>query len=334
MFDLKRVRPLDAAIAVAMIVVIGLGGFLGYSVWSQQRQLKAASPVYRGLDELVAAVRENPDDLTMRVRLAQALMLSGRRNEAVKQYESILKVKEDHAPALAGLGTIALREKDYKTAENYYRQVIEIAAKDAESTNSSGLEQAYFYLGTAIMEQKRYEEAAGYFKEALRLKRDSSTTHYLLAVCLRELELPEAYRESLGNTLLFDPKHPEANYDYGRILLDEGDEAGAAEHFRLSADSAPNIDIPRKALEELGPWETRIEAARAAAKSDRGKALVEARVAAALRPRSVETFVLLGDLYADAGNEAKAREAYSHALGMDAGSDAAKAGLERVGDGS
>lgn len=334
MFDLKRVRPLDAAIAVAMIVVIGLGGYLGFSVWSAQRQLKSASPVYRGLDELVAAVRENPDDLALRVRLAQALSLAGRRNEAVKQYESILKVKDDHAPALAGLGTIALREKDYKTAEKYYRQVIEIAAKDSESANSAGLEQAYFYLGTAIMEQKRYEEAAGYFKEALRLKRDSSTTHYLLAVCLRELELPEAYRESLGNTLLFDPAHPEANYDYGRILLAEGDEAGAAEHFRISANAAPNVEIPRKALEALGPWEKRMETARGLEKSDRGRALVEARVAAALKPRSAETFVLLGDLYAGAGNKVKARESYSHALGMDAENDAAKAGLERVGDGS
>lgn len=322
-----------AIVAVLALVVI-VGVFLGYSVWSNQRRVDSASPVTRGLNDLIAAVRKNPDDLNLRVRLAQALMLAGRRNEAVKQYESILAAKKDHAPALAGLGTIGLREKDFKAAEVYFRRVVEIAAKDATGPNASGLEQAYFYLATAIMEQKRYEEAAGYFKEALRLKRDSSTTHYLLAVCLRELGLADAYRDSLGNTLMFDPKHPEANFDYGTLLLEEGDTAGAAEHFRTSADSAPGAPQPREALDALGPYETRMDRARKLANSDRGKALVEARVAVALKPRSVEAFVLLGDLYADAGNKVKAREAYSRALGMDADNDAAKAGLERVGDGS
>lgn len=334
MVDLRRVRPLDAAIVAVLVLVLGIGAYLGYMMWANERQRRLASPINTGLQELVVAVRENPDDLTLRIRLAQALSLAGRRNEAVKQYESVLKVREDYAPALAGLGTIALREQDYATAESYYRKVIEIASKDAASPNPTGLEQAHFYLGTALLEQKRYEEAASNFKEALRLRRDSSTTHYLLAVSLREMGLDDAYRESLGNTLLFDPKHPEANYDYGRILLEEGDVAGAAEHFRTSADAAPTVDIPRKALEELGPYSKRLAEARRLAGSDRGKAIEEARVAAALEPRRTEVLVVLGDLYADAGNKAKAREMYTRALGIDADDDAAKAGLERVGDGS
>lgn len=334
MIDLRRVRPLDAAIALALVVVLGLSAYLGYSLWWNQRQLKQASPIVRGLDELLAAVRQNPDDLGLRIRLAGALRLAGRRNEAVKQYEAVLRVEENHPGALAGLGTVALSEGEFKTAESYYRKVIDITSKDSQGVSAPAMGQAYFYLGTAVMEQKRYEEAASLFKEALNYRRDSSTTHYFLAVCLREMGLDAAYRDSLGNTLMFDPKHPEANYDMGVLLLAEGDEAGAAEHFRTSADAVPDAPLPAEALEKLGSGDQRLDEARRLRTSDIKKAILEARVAVALTPRSIESLVLLGDLYADAKDEEKARDAYRRALALDARNDAAKAGLERVGDGS
>jgi Flp pilus assembly protein TadD len=332
--DLKRVRPLDAAIAAVLAVVLVLGGYLGYSVWAGNRRLQDSTIVSRGLSDLIAAVRQNPDDLALRMKLAQAFAVAGRRNDAVKQYEQILEVREDYAPALAGLGTIALREKQWRTAEGYYRKALEIFQQSPGAASVPAVEQAHFYLATALMEQKEYEEAAANFKEAARLKRDSSTTHYLLAVCLREMGLDEAYREALGNALLFDPKHPEANYDYGMILLAQGDEATAAEHFRTSADAAPNVAFPRDALAGLGTAEQRLAAARGLAASDPGQAIVEARVAVALEPRSVSTLMMLADLYAEAGNAEKARDLYKRTLLVDPENDAAKAGLERVGDGS
>lgn len=334
MIDLKRVRPLDAAIAGVLVLVVAIGGYLGYTVWQSNRQVREATPVARGIDDLVAAVRQNPDDLGLRMRLAQAFMLAGRRNEAVDQYESILKAQKDYAPALAGLGTLALREKEWKTAEGYFRRASELFGATEGAAATQALEQSYFYLGTSLMEQKEYEDAASYFKEALRLKRDSSTTHYLLAVCLRELGLDDAYRESLGNTLMFDPRHPEANYDMGQLLLADGDVADAAEHFRTAADAAPGVELPVEALNELGTAEERLSVARKLAKSDPGQALIEARVAVAVDPDLVDALVVLGELYEDAGNEAKARETFKKVLAQDVDNDAAKAGLERVGDGS
>lgn len=334
MIDLKRVRLLDVAITMALVLVVGLGGYLGYTIWRSNVQVREATPVARGIDDLIAEVRKNPDDLSLRMRLAQALMLAGRRNEAVEQYESILKAQKDYAPAIAGLGTLALREKEWKTAEGYFRRASELFGANEGVAATQALEQSYFYLGTALMEQKEYEEAASYFKEALRLKRDSSTTHYLLAVCLREMGLDEAYRESLGNTLMFDPRHPEANYDLGQLLLADDDLASAAEHFRTSADSAPGVELPVEALNQLGTAEERTAAAVGLRTTDPGQALIEARVAVAIDPRSVKAQVVLGEIYEEAGNESKAREAFKKALAIDANDDAAKAGLERVGDGS
>lgn len=334
MYDLRRIRPLDAAIALTLALVVGLAAYLGYTVWRTQREVEAATPAARSLNELIAAVRRNPDDLGLRLRLARAFAALGRRDEAIRQYRTVLKVDEENAPALAGLGEIALSDREWRVAEGYLRRAVEIYTRQTPSGQNSLLEQAYYYLGTALMEQKEYEEAASYFKAALRIKRDSSMTHYLLAVCLRELGLMDAYRESLENALLFDPKHPEANYDYGQLLLDEGDVAGAAEHFRRSADAAPTVPLPRQALERLGRAEERINAARRLLPKDPKRALVEARIAVALDPRSAEALVVLGDCRAALGQAEAAEDAYRRALGIDPANEAATAGLRRVSDGS
>lgn len=334
MFDLKRIRPLDAVITAVLVIVVALGGYLGFSVWNTQRSVKQATPASRTLESLMAAVRKDPDNLALRVALAESLAAVGKRSDAIRQYEQILEKDKEHVPAIAGLGVVALGDGEFKMAEAYFKKVLDLTEGDSTAAGSSNIEKAYFYLGTAVMEQKRYEEAAGYFKEALRYRRDNSSTHYLLAVCLREMGLDAAYSEALGNTLLFDPKHPEANYDMGMVLLKEGDRAAAAEHFRTSADARPDVKLPLEALQKLGPFEDRVAAAKRLAKSDRGQAIVEARIAVALDPRSAEAHVVLGDLYEAAENKNKAREAYTHALGIDANNDAAKAGLERVGDGS
>lgn len=333
MLDFKRIRPLDAAIAGVAVVVFVMAVWLGWSAWSAELRVRTSTSVSRAVDDLAAAVRKNPNDLPARLNLAQALTVAGRTNDAIKQYQAVLSVDEENAAALSGLGFIAVRDGEYGTGEAYFRKVVDVQQGKGQAGESQ-LEVAYFYLGTALMEQKEYEEAAGYFKEALRLKRDASDTHYLLAVCLRELGYDDAYRESLLTCLLFDPRHPEANYDYAQVLLQEDDVAGAAEHFRASAEAAPQSSRPQEALAEFGTAQERIAAARKLRATDRGKALVEARVAVALDPRSVPALVVLGDLYADAGNEAKASEAYRKALGIDPENEAAKSGMEQVKDGS
>jgi len=196
------------------------------------------------------------------------------------------------------------------------------------------LETAYFYLGTALYEQKQYEEAAGNLKEAIRLRRDASDTHYALAACYRAMGSDDAYRESLENALLFDPKMPEANFDLAELLLADGDEAGAAEHFRTSADAAPNIDKPAVELEKLGSFAERIKAAKALMESDPKKALAEARVAAALEPADAEAVLLVAQGYENTDAKEEAAESYRRVLILDPGNKTATDGLKRVTDGS
>ena len=113
------------------------------------------------------------------------------------------------------------------------------------------------------MEQRKYEDAVGYFKAALRLRRDSSDAAYALAVLLPAARASsEGYEEWLLYTLQFDPNMPEANYDYGMLLMSKNDIAAAAEHFRTSADSAPGVDKPQIELDKLGNADERLAEAK------------------------------------------------------------------------
>lgn len=333
MLDFKSVRPIDAAIVALTVVVILVGGFLGYQIWAQNRQVEEATPAARAIDALVDELRKDPNNIDKRMRLAQTMSLVGRDDEATEQYEAILTINKEYTPAIAGIGFIAMKQQDWATGEKYFRKVVELEQTgEASMGPDTQLETAYFYLGTALMEQKQYEEAAGYFKQALRIRRDASDTYYALAICLRELGNEVGYRENLENTLAFDPKFPEANYDLAMLLLKDGDIAKAAELFRASADEAKNAEKPRAELDRLGPFEERFAEAQLLAEKNPKKALVEARIAVALEPRDVEALTLLGDLYAKTGKNEEATDAYKRALAIDPQNPEAQEGLKRVAD--
>jgi len=326
-------RFLNAAIAVAALLLVGLAAYLGYNVWAQNRAVVDSTPVSRATEQLIESVRKQPNSIDLRMKLAQAFTVAGRDKDAVAQYEAALKLKKDFAPAYAGLGFIAGRQGDWEKSEKFWRKVIVISQKSPSANMDKGLETAHFYLGTSLFERKMYEDAIGEFKESLRMNPTASDTHYMLAVAYREIDSMDKYREELEAALSLDPKLPEANYDVGMLLIQDGDVAGGAEYLRKSADAAAQSEKPLQALKDLGPVDERVDASRAALAKDAKLALTEARIAVAIEPRSLDGQVALGDAYAKLGKKKEAAKAYRAALGVDAGNEDARAKLKKVDDG-
>lgn len=330
MIDVRRMRPLDIALWALGIAAVALAVFLGWSMWSHNRAVTSSTSTSRAVSEIEAALKKSPNDLNLRMSLAQALVVSGREDEAVEQYKTILKAKKEYTPALSGLGFLEMKKRNWKEGEKYFREVVDLLAGTQDADRSKALEIAYFYLGTALMEQRKYEEAVPYFKAALRIRRDAADTHYALAYTYRQLDSMKKYREELEAALAFDPKMPEPNYDLGLLLLEEGDIGRASELFRMSTDNAEGVEEPRAELDKLGPFSTRIEAARKYESTDTSKALAEARVAVALEPKNVDALRLLASLWDKAGNREEAAAAYRQVLVVvPADPDATKA-LERL----
>lgn len=283
-----RDRWLDWTLRVVGLLVIGALAFLGYTVWQGEREQRQGSIAARAIENLEAAVREQPDNPDARILLADAYRDTGQYSDAVKQYDEALKLDADHPGALTGLAIVAMEQEEWRTAEGYWLRAIEILQKNEFAAQDRRLEKAYYYYGLTLIQLAEYEDAVAYLKEALRIRRDDADTHYALSVAYRELGSTANQRKSLESALAFVPSMPEANYDLGLLLLAEGDEAGASELFRRSTDNAPGRAEPLAELEKLGPFEDRMAKAAELLAADPAAALLEARVAISLDPTSVE----------------------------------------------
>lgn len=307
-------RQLDVALkAVAALVAVVLV-YLGYTAWDYQRRTQTTTIAARAVENLAEAVRRDPKNPSARILLAQALAAQGRLNEAIEQFQAALKLDEDNPAALEGLGMIAMRQQEWTTAEGYWRRIIDQLRGGQFAGIDQRLERAYYYLGVTLIKRKQYEDAVAYLKEALRIRRDASDTHYALSVAYRELDIADKARQELETALAFDPLLPEANYDLGRLLVKDGDPAGAAEAFRRAIDGAPGQPEPLEELQKLGPFEERLAKAKSLLATDKKAALVEARIAAALDPKNVEAARIKARLLQELGSAKDAADAWETVL--------------------
>lgn len=323
-------RQLDVALkAVAALIAVVLL-YLGYTAWDYHRRTRTTTIAARAVENLAEVVRSDPKNPGARILLAQALAAQGRLNEAVEQFQAALKIEEDNPAALEGLGMIAMRQQEWATAEGYWRRIIASLRSGQFAAADQRLERAYYYLGVTLIKRRQYEDAVAYLKEALRIRRDASDTHYALSVAYRELDILDKARQELETALAFDPLLPEANYDLGRLLVEDGDLAGAAEAFRRSIDGAPGQPEPLAELEKLGPFEERLEKARSLLATDKKAALVEARIASALDPRDVEAARIKARLLQELGSVKDAADAWEKVLQLAPEDPEAVAALDQL----
>ncbi len=323
-------RQLDTALRIAGVLVVIALVYLAYTVWDVQRTVERGKVSNRAIDALVAAVNEHPRDPSARVLLGQALFAAGRSNDAVEQFQAALKLDENNVGALEGLALIALQREEWRTAEGYWRRIITELTSGQFAGVDERLERAYHYLGVTLIQLQDYEEAVRYLKEALRIRRGASDTHYALALAYKGLGSKDNQRKELEAALAYDPLMPEANYEMGLLLKAEGDDAGAAELFRRSVDGAPGRREPLRELTAYGPFEERLARARSLVATDKAQALVEARIAVALEPRNLEALRLMAQLLDDIGSPKDAKAAWERLLQYAPGDAEASAALKRL----
>ena len=319
------------SIVAILAAVLGLGGLFAYTVWQARRDESASTPAGRAIQDLKARVKATPNNADLRVRLGEALASSGLYKDAVEQLRAATKLNPKHDGAYLDLGILALEQKQPKTAEGYFQKVIELTAGDMEGVNQRR-ETAYFYLGSIALDARRYEDAVANLKAALRVRRDTSDTYYLLAQAYKGLDRKDAAMKQLEAALAFDPNYAEAHYLMGQIYLEEGDKINAAEHFRIAAEQAPDQDLPQEALAGLGTAEDAVSKGREDLKAKRyEKAIDSALLARALDPKYVPAVVLHAEAAEASGETSAAVNAYRRLLELEPNNAQAAAGLKRLG---
>lgn len=329
--DLPVDRNLKIAVWAVTGAIILVAAYLVWAWIGNSNLVKTQSPSARAVANLAAIVKKQPKSIVARVKLAEALIANDQLDDAIGQLQVVLQLDEENPSALVDLGLIAMQREEWKTAEGYWQKLIDILGKNEMAKQDQRLADVYYYLGTCYVETERYEEAVANLKKSISIKRDSSPVHYMLSVAYGRLDIPVMQRQELQTVVAFDPRAAQANYDLGLLSLKEGDKASAAEFFRISADNAPEgVTKPADELAKLGKADERFAAAKRLQVSEPSKALVEARIAAALDPENAAAVKLVAQLADKTGDETRALNAWQRYLELVPGDKTATDAIKRL----
>jgi len=223
---------------------------------------------------------------------ARAAQARGDLDEAIRNYQAMVKADPSLAPAWNNLGLLYYQRHDYVHAIPALREGLRL---NPEMSTADAL------LGTCLFATGRYAEARGPLESALRGNPQDSQVEMILARTLIHLGDDSAAAVHLRAIAARDPRNQEAWYQLGKIYL------------RLSQDSFAKVDEidPNSALAHM-----------IAGEIDDGMknypgALLEFSKAVQLDPQRAGAEEDLGNVYWEMGNWDPARRAFFAAVASD-----------------
>ncbi|MDQ6826266.1 MAG: tetratricopeptide repeat protein [Candidatus Eremiobacteraeota bacterium] len=121
-----------------------------------------AAEAYGRLTELLAGERLSaPEEALLRNKRGVALVRMNRKNEAMAEFSTALKLQPGFAATLVNVGNLSLEDGDVRAAITYYEAAV-------QSDDSYAI--AHLNLGVAYKKAGRYDEAVRELRTATRLE--------------------------------------------------------------------------------------------------------------------------------------------------------------------
>lgn len=253
-------------------------------------KLKDYPAAIRTLERLLEL---NPNSVEARLSLGNAYLLSQHPQDALTQANAALALDPKHSAALKLKGNLQYLMADLDGALSSFVTLLEHHPQD---------EDGAYMLGRIYYQEGRIDHATGQFLRVLKINPKAYKAYDNLGLCYQALGDTElATRYFLTAIKLVEKEQP--NYDWpfanlANLLLDKGDAekafAFASQAVKRNPDSARNFYLGAKALNKLGKNELCINWLERSASLDRNYP---------------EPLYLLGRMYAQMGDDAKAQAA-------------------------
>jgi Flp pilus assembly protein TadD len=214
------------------------------NIYMKSGRLGDAEPLLRRLatDRLDDA---RPNDAGIHLQLARVLAAEGKKDDAIVEFQSALKLAPSDADAQRELADLYASAGKNDLAEAAYRPLVADHPKDPE------LHRA---LGQALLRQKKFPEAQQEFLTAVRLKRDRPDVYIDLAFAASENKNYELTVRALNGRAMLNAEMPAACFfirasaydhlhDYKNAALDY--------HHFLDSDQGKNPDQEWQATHRL-----------------------------------------------------------------------------------
>jgi tetratricopeptide (TPR) repeat protein len=213
----------------------------------------------RIISVLKRAIKLDPDDLGLRLRLAEVLEDKGKKDAAVEEYEALLKrsSKGDSIPIYKRLGYLYAEMGQSEKAISFYLKAADLDERDAnlyynlsdlyEKTGKT--DQSNLFLGKAVrlktddvegrlklaqrlIEKGELKDAEKYLSEVQKTKPDSIESLLLMARLVERQGEKQKLKKIYEKILSMDPKNDTVIYNLGALEYEAGNLDESLHYFK------------------------------------------------------------------------------------------------------
>lgn len=190
--------------------------------------------------EFRKARQVEPASSSGRTKLAEALRLQGRFDEAVTELNEALRLDPSSARAHSGLGLTFRGQRKVTEAIAAYREAIRCDPDLIEAHNG---------LAVVLAGQGQLEEAVSEFRQIIRVDSDSAIGYYNLAYALADLDRDVESAAALREVIRINPNHYNAHYNLGELFRLDAKYDESVKQFREYLRLAPDLPQNQRNIE-------------------------------------------------------------------------------------
>ena len=199
--DRRLSRLLRLGVAV---LVIGALAFAG--IYYKDQHVDAGPTLTgRQIAGAEAAVKKAPNNIETRLQLAAAYVQDKRPDDAMAQYQEVLKADKVNRPALLGAGQILIAKGDLAAAAVNYHKITDGAVKGEFTGADPQAQEAHYYLGSIAQKQGKTAVAVTELSAALRIDPTDSDSLYLMGILQLKQGSNQRAVDSFKTALQFVP---------------------------------------------------------------------------------------------------------------------------------
>jgi tetratricopeptide (TPR) repeat protein len=199
-----RERTLDRLIRIGIVVVVVVVGFEAVN-YVLDRLNEQPSLVERQIDAAEKAVREQPNEIGLRLRLAEIYRVANQPDSALTQYDEVLKLEEAQSTALLGRAEVLAEKGDNAEAVKSFRKVIGSAGGQEFASVDPQLEAAYYGLGSVLLEEGEAKKAVKALQRTVKIEAGDADAWNLLGTAALAAGSPGQAVKALRQAVLFVP---------------------------------------------------------------------------------------------------------------------------------
>lgn len=175
-------------------------------------------------------LKYKPHYLPVIFSIAEAQYKQGNLAQAIKQFETVIKIKNNHTMANFYLGLIYSKLNNFDRAAVCLNNVLEQDGTCAE---------AHFELAKIFEKKFQMDKAIKHYCAALEVNPDYKEVHFALAVVYKNLAKPGDALNHFQKIIQLDPADYEVHYYTGEIYAQLGKFHEAIKEYKKATELAP-----------------------------------------------------------------------------------------------